>query len=64
VPNIKAIVTACDLNNCLWGALFSWEGILSSKSAIDKVDRFSTASFRAEMRLPWQDSNTLAMILL
>ncbi|MCX5714391.1 MAG: beta-ketoacyl synthase N-terminal-like domain-containing protein [Candidatus Omnitrophica bacterium] len=49
MPNIKTVVTACDLVTAYGkGALFCWEGILSSKSAIGKVERFSTVSFQSK----------------
>ncbi|MBF0384404.1 MAG: beta-ketoacyl-[acyl-carrier-protein] synthase family protein [Candidatus Omnitrophica bacterium] len=48
MPPIKTVVTACDLVTAYGeGALFCWNGILSSKSAIGKAERFSTASFQS-----------------
>ncbi len=49
MPNIKTVVTACDLVTAYGaGALFCWEGILSSKSAIKRIERFSTDSFQSK----------------
>ncbi len=47
MSDIKAVVTDCDIITAYGGIKLSWEGILSSKSAIGKVDRFSTASFQS-----------------
>ena len=47
MSGIKAVVTNCDIITAYGGITLSWEGILSSKSAIGKVVRFSTASFQS-----------------
>jgi len=49
LPAIKTVVTACDLVTAYGGdALFCWEGILSSQSAIKRIERFSTDSFQSK----------------
>ena len=49
MPAIKTVVTACDLVTAYGGdALFCWEGILSSQSAIKRIERFSTDSFQSK----------------
>jgi len=48
VPGIKTVITDCDLITAYGrGVLSCWEGILSSRSAIDKMERFSTTSFQS-----------------
>ena len=49
MPHIKTVVTACDVVTAYGrGVLSCWENILSSKSAIGKIERFSTISFQSK----------------
>ena len=48
MPEIKVVVTAYDLVTAYGGGISSsWEGILSSKSTIKRIERFSTDSFQS-----------------
>lgn len=47
MSGIKTVITACDMVTAYGiGSQYCWDGLLSSKSAISKMERFSTASLQ------------------
>ena len=47
MSTVKAVVVACDIVTAYgWGIDDCWQGLLSAKTAINRLDRFSTKSFQ------------------